>query len=146
MINKITLVGNLGGDPETKVLENGTHVCRLSVATAENYKDKQGEWQKQTEWHSVTLWRELAERAGANLKKGNLVYIEGKVIYQKYTDRDGVDRYKTDIVANVCRSLERKEHGEQQAEQVQPKKQESATRQEPPRIEQGQGDFSDLPF
>ena len=72
MINKITLVGNLGGDPETKVLENGTHVCRLSVATADNYKDKQGEWQKQTEWHSVTLWRELAERAGAYLKKGNL--------------------------------------------------------------------------
>jgi single-strand DNA-binding protein len=140
MINKITLVGNLGADPELKTLENGTAVCRLSIATADNYKDKTGEWQKQTEWHSVTLWRELAERAGQYLKKGNLVYIEGKVTYQKYTDSAGVEKYKTDIVANVCRSLERKEQGEQQAQQEQPK------RQEPPRIEQGKGNFDDLPF
>lgn len=123
MINRITIVGNLGADPELKTLENGTAVCRLSVATAENYKAKQGEWQKQTEWHSVVLWRELAERAGANLKKGNLVYIEGKVTYQKYTDSAGVEKYKTDIVANVCRSLERKEQGEQQQAE-QPKRQE----------------------
>ena len=137
MINRITIVGNLGADPELKTLENGTAVCRLSVATAENYKAKQGEWQKQTEWHSVVLWRELAERAGANLKKGNLVYIEGKVTYQKYTDSAGVEKYKTDIVANVCRSLERKEQGEQQ----QPAEQQK--RQEPPT---GNSDGDDLPF
>ena len=140
MINKITLVGNLGGDPETKILENGTHICRLSVATADNYKDKEGNWQKQTEWHSVTLWRELAERAGAYLKKGNLVYIEGKVTYQKYTDSAGIEKYKTDIVANVCRSLERKEHGEQQPAQ----QTEQPKRQEPKYVPIPDGE--DLPF
>lgn len=140
MINKITLVGNLGADPETKVLENGTNVCRLSVATADNYKDKEGNWQKQTEWHSVTLWRELAERAGTNLKKGNLVYIEGKVTYRKYTGSNGVEKTQTDIVANVCRSLERKDLGEQQAQTEQPK------RQEPPQAAKEQEDFDQLPF
>jgi single-strand DNA-binding protein len=109
MINKVTLIGNTGQDPEIKHLENGTMVARVSVATNENYKDKSGEWQTQTEWHNVVLWRELAERAEKSLKKGMMVYVEGKISYRKYQDKDKVDRYATDIVANTFRMLEKRE-------------------------------------
>lgn len=115
MINKVTLIGNLGQDPDLKTLENGTAVARFSVATNENYKDKDGQWQKVTEWHNVVVWRELAERAAANLKKGGSVYVEGKITYRKYKDKDGVEKTVTDIVANVARSLERKETPSDQA-------------------------------
>lgn len=111
MINKVTLIGNLGGDPETRRLDNGASVARFSLATNENYKDKDGNWQKQTEWHNVVVWRELAERAENMLKKGMLVYVEGKISYRKYTDKDGNDRYVTDIVANSFRLLERMSNG-----------------------------------
>lgn len=109
MINKVTLIGNLGADPEVRVLENGVKVARLSLATHENYKDKDGNWQKTTEWHNVVVWRDLADRAEKMLKKGNLVYIEGKISYRKYTDQAGQERYITDIVANSMRSLEKME-------------------------------------
>jgi len=110
MINKVTLIGNLGGDPEIRTLENGTPVGRFSLATNENYKDKNGEWQTQTEWHNVVVWRDLAERA-KNLKKGTLVFVEGKISYRKYTDKEGVEKYQTDIVANTYRMLEKREGG-----------------------------------
>lgn len=109
MINKVTLIGNLGGDPEVRHLENGTAVGRFSLATNENYKDKDGNWQKQTEWHNVVVWRDLAERAEKLLKKGMMVYVEGKISYRKYTDKDGQERNVTDIVANNFRMLERVE-------------------------------------
>lgn len=113
MINKVTLIGNLGGEPETKRLENGTMVARVGLATNENYKDKDGNWQKITEWHSVVLWRELAERAEKSLQKGMLVYVEGKISYRKSKDKDGVDRYYTDIVASYFRVLEKTEEAQQ---------------------------------
>jgi single-strand DNA-binding protein len=109
MINKVTLIGNTGQDPEIKHLESGAMVARVSVATNENYKDKNGEWQTQTEWHNVVLWRELAERVEKSLKKGMMVYVEGKISYRKYQDKDKVDRYATDIVANTFRILEKRE-------------------------------------
>lgn len=109
MINKVTLIGNLGSDPEIKHLESGAMVARLSVATNENYKDKDGNWQKQTEWHNVIAWRELAERADKMLKKGHLVFVEGKISYRKYQDKDGVEKYITDIVASNLRTLEKRE-------------------------------------
>lgn len=108
MINKVTLVGHLGGDPEIRTLENGTPVGRFSVATNENYKDKDGNWQSQTEWHNVVVWRDLAERAKI-LKKGSTVYVEGKISYRKYTDKDGVEKNLTDIVANTFRLLDKRE-------------------------------------
>ena len=114
MINKVTLIGNLGGEPETKRLENGTMVARVGLATNENYKDKDGNWQKITEWHSVVLWRELAERAEKSLQKGMLVYVEGKISYRKSKDKDGVDRYYTDIVASSFRALEKTEEAHKQ--------------------------------
>lgn len=110
MINKVTLVGNLGADPEVRHLENGVAVARFSLATNENYKDKDGNWQKLTEWHNVVVWREQAERVEKMLKKGMLAYVEGKISYRKYTGQDGQEKYITDIVANVVRSLERQEN------------------------------------
>jgi single-strand DNA-binding protein len=107
MINKVTLIGNLGNDPEVRHLESGAMVARLSVATNENYKDKDGNWQKLTEWHNVVVWRDLADRAEKQLKKGMMVYVEGKISYRKYAGPDGSDRYATDIVANNLRILEK---------------------------------------
>lgn len=109
MINKVTLIGHLGQDPEIRTLENGTQVARFSVATSESYKDKDGQWQSQTEWHNVVVWRDLAERAVSQLKKGSLVFVDGKVSSRKYADKDGVEKNLTDIVANTFRLLEKRE-------------------------------------
>ncbi len=109
MINKIILVGNLGKDPDIRTLENGTKVGTFSVATNESYKDKNDQWQTLTEWHNVVVWRGLAEKAERELKKGGMVYIEGKLTHRRYQDKDGVERSITEIVANTCNSLERRE-------------------------------------
>ncbi len=111
MVNKVTLIGNLGADPEVRRLENGAAVAKLSVATNENYRDKNGEWQKITEWHNVVVWRWLAERAEQYLKKGSLVFIEGKLTTRKWQDKDGNDRYTTEVVGNVMKSLDKREDG-----------------------------------
>ena len=109
MVNKVTLIGNLGKDPEVRRLENGIAVAKFSVATNENYKDKSGEWVTQTEWHDVVVWRYLAERAEQQLKKGKLVYIEGKLTHRKWQAEDGSNRYTTEVVANTFRLLEKRE-------------------------------------
>lgn len=109
MINKVILIGNLGKDPEVRQLDNGTSVGRFSLATNESYKDKAGEWQTLTEWHNIVVWRNLAERAQRQLKKGSMVFVEGKLTTRKWQDQNGVDKYSTEIVANVFRSLDRKE-------------------------------------
>lgn len=109
MINKVTLIGNVGQDPDIRTLENGTKVGRFSLATNESYKDKEGVWQTQTEWHNVIVWRDLAERAGNTVKKGGSLYVEGKIQSRKYTDKEGVEKTSTDIVASTFRSLEKKE-------------------------------------
>ncbi|MCB0688395.1 MAG: single-stranded DNA-binding protein [Saprospiraceae bacterium] len=111
MVNKVTLIGNLGRDPEIRHLESGSMVGKFPVATNESYRDKNGEWQTITEWHDVVVWRSLAERAERSLKKGSLVYIEGKLTHRKYQDKDGTDRYITEVVANTIRPLDRKEGG-----------------------------------
>ncbi len=111
MVNKVTLIGNLGRDAELRRLENGAAVAKFSIATNENYKDKAGEWQTLTEWHEVVVWRELAEQAERNCKKGTLVYVEGKITHRKYTDANNIERYATEIVGNYMRVLDRKEGG-----------------------------------
>lgn len=111
MINKVTLIGHLGQNPEVRRLESGVAVAKYSVATNESYKDKNGEWQKLTEWHDIVVWRELAEYSEKYLKKGMLVYIEGKITYRKYTDQNSVERKLTEIVANTVRILEKREGG-----------------------------------
>ena len=107
MINKVTLIGNLGRDPEVRRLDNGAVVAKFPVATNESYKDKNGEWQTQTEWHDVVVWRQLAERVERDLKKGKLVYVEGKLTHRKYTDQNNIERYITEIVGYVVRPLEK---------------------------------------
>ena len=110
MINKVILVGNLGKDPEARRLESGAVVAKFSIATNENYMDKKtNEWQTITEWHNVIAWRNLAESAERNLKKGKLAYVEGKLTTRKWTDKDGNDRYTTEVVANTLRLLEKRE-------------------------------------
>lgn len=109
MVNKVILIGNLGRDPEVKFLEGNVAVAKFSVATNESYKDKKGDWQTVTEWHDVVAWRSLAERAEKQLKKGSQVYVEGKLTHRKYQDKDGIDRYVTEVVANSFRILDRRD-------------------------------------
>ncbi|QWT20250.1 single-stranded DNA-binding protein [Bacillus sp. NP157] len=105
-INKVIIVGNLGADPETRYTGSGTAITSLRLATSENWTDKQsGEKQERTEWHRVKLFGKLAEIAGEYLKKGRQVYIEGSLRTDKYTDKDGVERYSTDIIANEMQML-----------------------------------------
>jgi single-strand DNA-binding protein len=105
-VNKVIVVGNLGQDPETRYMGSGTAVTTLSIATSESWTDKQsGEKQERTEWHRVKLFGKLAEIAGEYLKKGRQVYIEGSLRYDKYVDREGVERYTTDIIANEMQML-----------------------------------------
>jgi len=112
MINKVTLIGNLGGDPEMRLFESGVKVARFSLATNEAHKDKDGNFQQHTEWHNIVAWRELAERAERLLKKGMLIYLEGKISYRKVPAQDGgQERYYTDIVAYNFRILEKREGG-----------------------------------
>lgn len=99
-VNKVILVGNLGKDPEVRYLDNGVAVANFSLATTENYKNKEGEKVSQTEWHNVVLWRGLAEVAEKWLKKGSSVYVEGKIRTRKWEDKDGNTRYSTEILGD----------------------------------------------
>ena len=105
-INKVILVGNLGNDPDVKATQGGTTITTISVATSEQWKDKQtGQAQERTEWHRVKFFGRLAEIAGDYLRKGSQVYIEGSLRTDKYTDKNGVERYTTDIIANEMQML-----------------------------------------
>ena len=99
-VNKVILVGNLGKDPEVRYLDSGVAVANFSLATTENYKNKQGEKVSQTEWHNIVLWRGLAEIAEKYLKKGSAVYIEGKIKNRKWEDKEGNTRYNTEILGD----------------------------------------------
>lgn len=105
MVNKVTLIGNLGRDPEVRRLESGAAVASFSIATSENYQDKEGNWQSQTEWHNIVAWRNRAEQAEKILKKGSMVYVEGKLTTRKFTDQNNVERYRTEVVVNYMRKL-----------------------------------------
>ena len=105
-INKVILIGNLGADPETRAMPSGTTVANLRVATSESWRDKQsGEQQERTEWHRVALFGRLAEIAGEYLRKGSQVYIEGSLRTRKWQDKQGNDRYSTEIVGNDLQML-----------------------------------------
>lgn len=105
MLNKAILIGNLGADPETRFMQDGTCVCNLRLATTEKFKNRNGEQQEKTEWHRVVLWGRLGEIANQYLKKGARVYIEGKIETRKWQDRDGNDKYTTEIRANEMKML-----------------------------------------
>ena len=104
-VNKVILLGNLGRDPETRYTTGGDAVTNLRIATTETWKDKSGEKQEKTEWHTVVLFGRQAEIAGEYLKKGRSVYIEGRLQTRKYTDKEGVEKYSTEIVGDRMQLL-----------------------------------------
>ena len=104
-VNKVILLGNLGRDPETRYTTGGDAVTNLRIATTETWKDKSGEKQEKTEWHSVVLFGRQAEIAGEYLKKGRSVYIEGRLQTRKYTDKEGIEKYSTEIVGDRMQLL-----------------------------------------
>lgn len=106
-INKVIIVGNLGNDPEVRYMPSGGAVANISIATSEGWKDKQtGQMQERTEWHRVVLFNRLGEIAGEYLKKGSKVYVEGRLQTRKWQDKNGVDRYTTEIVGNDLQMLD----------------------------------------
>ncbi|MGZ5034092.1 MAG: single-stranded DNA-binding protein [Usitatibacter sp.] len=104
-VNKVILIGNLGRDPETRYMPDGGAVTNISIATTETWKDKAGEKQEKTEWHRVAFFGKLAEIAGEYLKKGSQVYVEGRLQTRKWQDKDGADKYSTEIVADRMQML-----------------------------------------
>jgi single-strand DNA-binding protein len=104
-INKVILIGRLGADPEVKVVTGGNNVARLSIATSENWTDKQGQKQERTEWHKVVVWGKLAELCGKYLSKGRQCYVEGRLQTRSWDDPQGQKRYSTEIVANTVQFL-----------------------------------------
>jgi single-strand DNA-binding protein len=105
MINKVILVGNLGADPEIRYTQGGTPVATFNIATTENWRNKDGGKEEHTEWHRIVVWRKLAEVCGEYLNKGSKIYVEGKIRTRKWQDRDGNDRYTTEIEARDIQFL-----------------------------------------
>jgi len=105
-VNKAIVIGNLGRDPETRQTQNGTAVCRLNVATTRTYMNKStNERVEETEWHRISVWGKAAESCEKYLTKGRQVYVEGRLKTNKYTDKDGIDRYSTEIVADTVQFI-----------------------------------------
>ena len=143
-VNKAIILGNLGREPEVKYTTGGDAVCNLSIATSEQWKDKNGEKQERTEWHRVVLFGRQAEIAGEYLAKGRSVYIEGRLQTKKYTDKDGVEKYSTEIVGDRMQLIGGSGGGDGASPQ-------QRDRDEPPKRTPAQkpadGDFDDeIPF
>lgn len=110
MVNKVTLVGRLGKDPEVRRFDNNGAVCNFSLATDSSYRNKANEWVNETEWHNIAIWRPyLVDSSEKYLKKGSLVYIEGKLSTRSWEDQAGVKKYSTEIIVDVLRRLEKNE-------------------------------------
>ena len=110
-VNRVTLIGNLGADPETRYMPNGDAVANFSIATTDTWKDKNGMRQERTEWHNISMYRRLAEIAGEYLKKGSSVYVEGRLQTRKWQDKNGQDRYTTEIICDQMQMLGGKNGG-----------------------------------
>lgn len=111
MLNKVQIIGYLGQKPELKITTGGSSVCEFSVATSERWKDKTGEQKEQTEWHRVIFWSRAAEVIAEHFDKGSMIYVEGKIQTRKWQDKDGNDRYTTEIIGQNFKFLERKGGG-----------------------------------
>ena len=143
-VNKVIIVGNLGADPESRFAPSGDAICNIRVATSEAWKDRQtGERKEATEWHRINFYGKLAEIAGQYLRKGSQVYIEGSLRTRKWTDKDGQEKYSTEIRADEMKMLGGKPEGQQQAA---PQRQ-APQQQAKPADSGGFGDFDDdIPF
>jgi single-strand DNA-binding protein len=138
MVNKVMLVGNVGQDPEVRHLDSGVAVANFSLATNETYKDKSGERVTQTEWHRIVMWRGLAEVAEKYVKKGELLYVEGRLRTRSWDDKEGNKRYTTEVFADEMKMLGRK------SDQSETPQSGSAAQIEEPESEPDEKD--DLPF
>jgi single-strand DNA-binding protein len=145
-VNKVIIVGNLGRDPETRYMPSGDAMTTIAVATTDSWKDKNtGEKKEQTEWHRITFFGKLAEIAGQYLKKGSQVYVEGSLRTRKYTDKDGVEKYATDIKADTMQMLGGKQDS-QQSSQQRPQQQRPSANPSPQSQATKFDDLEDLPF
>jgi len=145
-VNKVILIGNCGRDPETRYLPSGQAITNVSIATTSKRKDKNsGETIEDTQWHRVTFYERLAEIAGEYLKKGKPCYVEGRLKYGKFTDKDGLERNTTDIVATELQLLGGREDSQQQAPQRPAR---PAPPRQAPKGSQGSGfdDLDEIPF
>ena len=130
-VNKVILVGNVGGDPETRYLPNGNAVTNITLATSDSWKDKQtGQLQERTEWHRASFFGKVAEIAGQYLAKGSQVYVEGRLQTRKWQDKDGQDRYTTEVVVDIGGQMQllggKPEGGQRPAQQPRPKQSQQA--------------------
>src|SRR5574339_134053 len=142
-VNKVIIVGNLGADPETKYLPSGDAVTNIRVATTDTWKDKtSGEKKEATEWHRIAFFGRLAEIAGEYLKKGSQVYVEGSLRTRKWQDKDGQDRYTTEIRGDVMKMLGRREGGGDP--RPEPAMQSKAAEPKAPGAKKPAGKFDDL--
>ena len=107
-VNKVILIGHLGKDPEVRKLDANSTIAKFSLATTEAFKTKDGNWVDQTEWHNIVMWRGLAERAERDLKKGMLIYLEGKIRTRSWEDKEGNKRYTTEVVVDSFLLLEKR--------------------------------------
>lgn len=114
MLNQVQLIGRLGRDPEVRYMPNSEAVCNFSIATSESWKDANGQKQERTEWHNITMYRKLAEIAGQYLKKGALVFVQGKIQSRKYVDKNGIERTAYEIICDSMKMLGDTSGGAQQ--------------------------------
>lgn len=143
-VNKVILVGNLGRDPEVRHLSSGDAVVNISIATTDKWKDKQtGEAKEMTEWHKVNFFGKLAEIVGQYLKKGSTIYIEGSIHTRKYTDKDGAEKYSTEIKGTSMQMLGGKNEGQSQPAQRQERSKAAPTQNQ---ADSGFDDMGDCPF
>src|SRR3954447_4889303 len=147
-VNKVILIGNLGRDPEVRYMPSGDAVANITIATTETWKDKGGEKQEQTEWHRVAMFGKTAEIAGEYLKKGSQVYIEGKLQTRKWTDKEGQERYTTEIRADRMQMLGSRSGGSERMPPVEeegPSRSSAAPAKKTPAAAAGKGSgFDDL--
>lgn len=142
--NHVQLIGNLGNDPDCKYTQGGMAVTKISLATTSKRKDKDGNVQENTQWHRVTFFGKLGEIAGEYLKKGQTISVQGSIRYDKYTDKDGIERYSTDIIADQMKMLGSKPADGERNQRAPTQQQPAQQRQAPPPMD----DFSDddIPF
>ena len=131
-VNKVIILGHLGRDPELRNMPNGNAVCNCSIATSETFKDKSGEKQERTEWNRIVLYGRTAEVAGQYLRKGSMAYIEGRLQTRKWTDKEGQERYTTEIIADRLQLVGGKAEGQ--------------TRQTTQAASPEPDDFEEIPF
>jgi single-strand DNA-binding protein len=145
MLNQAQIIGHLGKDPETRYLPSGEAVCNFSLATTEKWKDKNtGEQKEATEWHRITTFGKLAEICGQYLKKGSQAFVQGKLVTRKYTDKDGIDRYATEVRAETLKMLGGRDSSQGERSAPPAQRQAAPQRQQRPAAAPAPSGFDDM--